>query len=62
MRIFGLTLILLGLSFGLIGLLFGRASWMGLNHHSMPTWLLWEIVAFILLILGLGIRFFRVVR
>jgi hypothetical protein len=59
MRVLGLTLVLLGVGFGLAGLFFGRASWVGMNNHSMPTWLLWEILAVILVMLGFGIRFFR---
>jgi hypothetical protein len=59
MRVAALTLIVLAIGFGLTGFLFGRASWVGVNQHSMPTWLLWEILALLSLILGLGIRFFR---
>lgn len=60
MRLLGNVLSLLGIGFGLAGLLFGRASWFGLNGRSVPTWILLEIAAIILLALGLGIRFSRV--
>lgn len=59
MRILGVMLVLLGVGVGLAGLLFGRASWAGVNQHSIPVWLLLEILACVLLILGLGIRFIR---
>ena len=59
MRIVGSVLILLGALSGLIGCFFGRASWFGINSRSIPTWVLWEILAAFLLILGAVVRFSR---
>ena len=59
MRIIGLVVIFLGVGIGVIGLFFGRASWIGLNNHSIPTWVLLEVLAVMLLILGFGIKFYR---
>ena len=62
MRLLGYALSLVGVGFGLAGLFFGRASWLGLNGRSVPTWVLLEIAAFVFLALGLGIRFSRVAQ
>ncbi len=59
MRILGLVLIFIGAGFGLAGCFFGRVSWVGLNDRSVPMWLLCELFAGILLLLGLVVRFSR---
>lgn len=56
MRIAGL-LIFISLVFGLAGLFFGRASWIGKNARSIPVWLLLEGLALVLLIFAVAIRF-----
>jgi len=52
MRNLGYLLICLGILCGIIGLLFGRASWLGVNSFTVPTWILWEILAAVLVIGG----------
>jgi hypothetical protein len=59
MRILGSALIVLGGLSALIGCFFGRASWVGVNSRSAPTWVLWESLAAFLLILGLVVRISR---
>jgi len=59
MRILGSVLIFLGAGFGLAGCFFGRASWVGLNDRSVPMWVLCELIAALLLLLGLVVRFSR---
>jgi hypothetical protein len=49
-------LIVLAVVFGLIGLFFGRASWLGMNSHSIPLWKLLEAIAFALLVAGVVMR------
>ncbi len=58
MRIIGYVLSFVGVASALAGVLFGHASWVGLNGHSVPTWKLLEFVAGALLVLGLMILFF----
>jgi hypothetical protein len=49
-------LMVLAAVFGLIGLFFGRASWLGMNRHSIPLWQLLEAIAFALLVIGVLMR------
>lgn len=59
-------LAIFGAGFATAGICFGRASWVGVNGHSVPVWLLLESLAAILLLLSLATHFImqrtRVVR
>ena len=59
MRMKAKILFLAGLGLCLTGLFFGRASWVGVNNHSIATWFLMEWVGAILVISGLALRFIR---
>jgi hypothetical protein len=52
MRNLGYLLICLGVAFGIIGLLFRSPSWVEVNGLTIPIWILWEILAAILVIGG----------
>ena len=56
MRRVARLLMLLAAVFGLIGLFFGRASWIGMSSHSIPLRQLLEAIAFALLVAGVVMR------
>ena len=49
-------LTIFGLVFGLPGLFFGRAAWFGRNSRTIPVRLLLEMLALVVLILGIATR------
>ncbi len=59
MRMVGTMLAIFGVGFGIAGLFFGRASWVGVNGHSIPVWMLLEALATMLLIPSVAIRLWR---
>jgi len=42
--------------FALFGAVFGRASWIGINNHSIATWQFLELIAFVLFTSSLAIE------
>ena len=59
MRIIGKVLLIAGLGLCLIGLLFGRASWVGVNGRAIATWVLIEFAGAILVMISLASRLIR---
>ncbi len=54
MRTIAGLLIIFSLVFGLAGLFFGRAAWIGKNTRSIPIWVLLEVLTIALLIFGIA--------
>ncbi len=49
-------LIIFSLVFGLAGLFFGRATWIGRNSRTIPVRFLLEVLALVVFIFGIATR------